>query len=289
MKKIALLLSLLLVVGLLPFGAAALQYNGFICDENDNGTLSLYGLDYSIASGEVVVPQQINGKAIVRISDNPFSYKQFITGVTLPSGVTEIADKAFYMCVGLEKIVIPESVKSIGDNCFNLCESLKEITIPGSVESLGGEMFVGCKNLETAYIYSSEASLGENFFDGCESLKSIYLSKGVTAVCVSAIENCPSLTDIYCQGSAENTVLEDAILENKSITVHYEYDYEGFPKDDNTSEELTGNSPETSAQTSTDAGDNGDGGVLIYILVAAGIVAVVGGAAVIKKRKTNEE
>lgn len=283
MKKIALLLTLLLIVGLLPFGATALQYNGFICDENDDGNLSLYGLDYSIASGEVVVPQQINGKSIVRISDNPFSYKQFITGVTLPSGVTEIADKAFYMCVGLEKIVIPESVKSIGDNCFNLCESIKEITIPAGVESTGKEMFVGCKNLEIAYIYSSDTTLEENFFDGCESLKSIYLSDGVSAVSASAVENCTSLTDIYCQGSAEDTVLDDAILENKSITVHYEYDYDGFPKKADNSEELTHNVGVTSANTSTDASEKGDGNALVYVFVALGVLAVV--AAVIIKRK----
>lgn len=282
MKKTALLLSLVLIITALGIGASALISNGFECKENDDGTLTLDRLEYSIASGEVTVPESINGRNITRIGINPFSYKQFITGVTLPSTIDVIADKAFYMCVGLEKIVVPEGVESVGDNCFNLCEALEEITLPRSAKSIGKELFTDCKALKTAYIYCEGAALGDDFFLGCESLESIYLSKDVKSLSASAVESCSALTDIYCQGTAEDTLIDDSI---EGITVHYEYEYEEFPVD--IPEENTEDA--SSEVTEASSGDNSDGekgSSAKYILIAAGIAVIAGAsAAVIKKKK----
>lgn len=208
MKKVALILSAVLLLCMLSVSASAITYNGFICDEKQDGSLILTGLEYEIASGDIVVPEDIMGKKITAVGMNVFSYKQFITGVTLPSTVTEIADGAFNMCVGLEQIVIP-----------------------AGVEKLGTKMFRDCKGLKTAYIYGKDVSIGEDFFLGCDKLEEIYISDGIKSVAESAIAECSALTDIYCQGSAEETVLDGSILEKSGINVHYEYEYEGFPKE----------------------------------------------------------
>ena len=272
MKKTALILCVaLLLAAMLPFGASAYQYNGFIYSENADGTVTIEGLDYYIAKGDIVVPEAINGKTVSRIGSDVFSYKQFITSVTLPSGVTEIADNAFYMCVGLEKVVIPERVISIGENCFALCESLTEVTIPYSAKTIGDKMFTDCKNLRTAYIYSDGAALDEGFFSGCESLEALYLSKGVRSVASEAISDCSALKDIYCQAAEADIAFTGNIIEENGITVHYEYDYDGFPKE------------------ITDSGNPADDvSITKVILILLAIIAVIGGVAavIIIKRKS---
>ena len=55
------------------------------------------------------------------------------TELTLPSGITEIYQYAFYNCIGLTSIAIPVSVKSIGDYAFSGCSSLTSITYQGTV------------------------------------------------------------------------------------------------------------------------------------------------------------
>ena len=274
MKKTALILCVaLLFAAMLPLGASAYQYNGFIYSESGNGTVTIEGLDYYIAKGDIVVPETIDGKAVTRIGSEVFSYKQFITSVTLPSGVTEIADNAFYMCVGLEKVIIPEGVTSIGESCFALCESLTEVTIPYSAKAIGGKMFTDCKNLTTAYIYSDGAALGKDFFSGCESLEALYLSKGVSSVASEAISDCTVLKDIYCQAAEADITFTGKIIEENGITVHYEYDYEGFPKE------------QTAANNSDNPADDGSITKVIFTFLA--LVAVIGAAAVIIiKRKS---
>ena len=253
MKKVALILSVVLLLCALTASASALTYNGFICDESGGSGLKLTGLEYAIASGDVVVPEEVGGKKITAIGMNVFSYKQFITSVTLPSTVTEIADGAFNMCVGLEEIVIP-----------------------AGVTSLGAKMFRDCTSLKTAYIYGEGVSLGENFFLGCEKLEAIYLSDGIKAVAESAIAECTALTDIYCQGAKGSVEFEGDALEKLGVRVHYEYDYEGFPK------EL----PEETATDSADGTDSASQQKKPEVIIAVvAVLALAGGAVLVIRRK----
>ena len=47
--------------------------------------------------------------------------------LTIPEGVEEIGDGAFYGCTYLEDMVLPSSIRAIGDNCFALCSKLTKI------------------------------------------------------------------------------------------------------------------------------------------------------------------
>ena len=50
--------------------------------------------------------------------------------VTIPNGVTEIGEEAFYDCSSLTSINIPDGVTRIGDDPFADCLSLEELVIP---------------------------------------------------------------------------------------------------------------------------------------------------------------
>ena len=62
--------------------------------------------------------------------------------VQLPSGVTGLADKCFYVCSSLSSINIPEGVTSIGAYCFYGCTSLILATVlPAIPPTLGIKVF----------------------------------------------------------------------------------------------------------------------------------------------------
>ena len=52
---------------------------------------------------------------------------------TIPTGVTNIDEYAFYSCSRLESVVIPESITNIETGAFCNCRNLTSINIPDSV------------------------------------------------------------------------------------------------------------------------------------------------------------
>src|ERR1035437_9972953 len=60
---------------------------------------------------------------------------------TIPNGVTNIGDAAFYDCASLTNITAPSSVTSIGESVFAYCLALTGLCLPGNAPSLGYDAF----------------------------------------------------------------------------------------------------------------------------------------------------
>lgn len=71
----------------------------------------------------LVIPDKIDGKPVTAIADSAFASTD-LTGVSLPSGLTEIGWFAFSGCVYLMNVSIPVSVESIGYDAFGNCPKL---------------------------------------------------------------------------------------------------------------------------------------------------------------------
>ena len=69
------------------------------------------------------------------------------TTITIPAGVTGIADSAFCANHNLTTVMIPDSVVSIGGSAFSLCQNLTIVMIPDSVVSIGVDSFKYCNKL----------------------------------------------------------------------------------------------------------------------------------------------
>lgn len=86
--------------------------------------------------------------------------------MTLPQGLTAIADELFSGCTGLREVNIPQSVTAIGENAFKGCKALAVTSIPDGVKTIGKEAFVSCAAVEELTIPASVESIGKNAFDG---------------------------------------------------------------------------------------------------------------------------
>lgn len=73
------------------------------------------------------------------------------SAVTIPDGITEISEKAFYG-LNLTSLVIPSSVNKIGDNAFNKCNNIKSVTVYPDVAPtlLGSTVFSSLIKLRKA-------------------------------------------------------------------------------------------------------------------------------------------
>ena len=104
-----------------------------------------------------------------------------ITSVTIPDGVTEIPDKAFWNYHSnynsLATINIPNSVTTIGQSAIKNCKSLKSITIPDSVTTIENAAFSDCTSLESITIPNGVTTIGNQAFECCTSLTSVTFEK----------------------------------------------------------------------------------------------------------------
>lgn len=104
----------------------------------------------------LAIPAEIDGMPVVEIGQWAFFwYYTELKSVTIPEGVTNIAEGAFSSCRALKRVVIPESVKSIGSRygwyAFSNCSSLDEVVFMGDVGNIDmnvTEVFMGTPWLE---------------------------------------------------------------------------------------------------------------------------------------------
>ena len=87
-----------------------------------------------------------------------YAYKDAITSVSFPEGITTIGAYAFVNCdnAAFTTVTIPEGVITLGVNAFYNCDGIQEITIPSTVTTIEVGAIYDCKavNSITSYIAS---------------------------------------------------------------------------------------------------------------------------------------
>ena len=95
--------------------------------------------------------------------------------LTIPNGMTKIAESAFTECeFPATKVVLPRQLETIGNRAFSGCTSLTDVDFTDSGKSrlsIGDYAFEGCTGLTSVYFPACVASVGKGAFANCTNLK----------------------------------------------------------------------------------------------------------------------
>lgn len=186
-------------------------------------SIDYYAFDYCTNLTTVVSPVWANFNScpvtevtipygVTAIADNAFN-SCALSRINIPSGVTSIGAWAFSNCYNLNELTIPDGVVSIGDGAFSGSGNLTKIRIPGSVTSVGSSIFMGCNGLTSAGPIESGSSIefgwtdripGNTFAGFRDVFKRVTIPSGITIIGENAFSQCSGLTSLDIPESVLN-------------------------------------------------------------------------------------
>ena len=169
--------------------------------------------DYRESITVIVLPE-----GLTCVGNYAFYECEYVKTVEIPESVTYIGSDAFSDCSKLTSVTIPEGVTSIGGSAFCMCDSLTSVTIPGSVSSIGGQAFRFCSRLTSVTIPEGVSSIEYYAFSGCTSLISVTIPSTVTNIDYAPFADCQALSEIMVSEENESFRVEDGILYDSELT-----------------------------------------------------------------------
>ncbi|MBQ8514726.1 MAG: leucine-rich repeat protein [Ruminococcus sp.] len=140
------------------------------------------------------------------------------TTFTVPAGVIDIYDGAFFQCMNLQYVELPEGLLTIGAGAFDYCSGLTAVVIPESVTNIMSTAFADCTALERVTFVGAENEtdgegealvIQDHAFYACDSLMEVVLPKRVSEIGEYAF-GCTEVKD--SSGNAIPTAVEGFML-----------------------------------------------------------------------------
>ena len=173
----------------------------------------LYSKDYTTLIHCPAAKTSINfHSGVTTIAQKAF-YCTSLTSVNVPEGVTELGNQAFYHYFtvrsgNLTSVSLPSSLRTIGTECFSH-QRINSITIPEGVETIPHSCFKGCYRLKSVTLPSTINTLGDDAFEGT-ALTTISVPEGPTIIPEGIFRYCTDLTYISFPSTATR-------IENEAI------------------------------------------------------------------------
>lgn len=122
-----------------------------------------------------------------------YSFRQEITSVVLPSGLTSVGSHAFYGCEQLTVLDLPENVRSVGEYAFAGCRQMQLLDLGSSLETIGTGAFYSCRAIAALRLPGTLKTIGSEAFYDCTGITTLTLPSSVTDVGSAAFAYCTGL------------------------------------------------------------------------------------------------
>lgn len=156
----------------------------------------------------------VTDSSIVHIITNNV-YQRYLgndSTVTIPAGVTKIADRAFNGFYHVKKVILGADVTHIDTYAFNTCKGLEEVdftaatgltsigsyaffgsgikkvTLPANI-TYGTDVFTNCRNLSEVKLSSTMKTIPTRMFMHCVALETLVIPEGVERIGLNCFYN----------------------------------------------------------------------------------------------------
>ncbi len=160
-----------------------------------NGGIEIVGLVDGDFSGELHIPEEIDGKRVTSIGFEAFASSS------------------------VEVVYLPDTVENIYGYAFFGCENLREVYMSDNVTYMGTSIFRNCQNLEYVKMSEKLVYIDIYSFSNCTSLKMIKIPASVNNIDVTAFYACENLNEVYFEDPHGWSVSSSYEQDAKAIAV----------------------------------------------------------------------
>lgn len=198
MKKriflIFLSISLLFMLGIAVSAATAANFTYSVNSDGVSVTITGYTGEQS---GDLVIPDTLDGYTVTAIGDSAFYHNFGFTGtLKLPENLTLIGNYAFLGCRFTGELILPSTLYSIGTSAFEDCKWFTDsLVIPDSVISIERKAFWRCSGFTGSLKLSNNlTSIGNNAFEYCNGLTGdLIIPDSLTTIAPYAFAYCSQM------------------------------------------------------------------------------------------------
>ena len=207
-----------------PYTSDLMSNGDYIYEILDGGTLKIKS--YGGTGGDIIIPQEIDGKSVTVIDKNVFRKNTEITSVVLPETLEQIDNCAFQYCTNLAYVEVPNSLYKVGTNTFsdtawydnqpdgvvylgNVAYKYKgempedtTIELMQGTTGIAGSAFYEQENLSHVIIPSTVKTIEWGAFKSTGLLELI-VPDGVTNIDIFAFDGCKRIRNIYLPDSVK--------------------------------------------------------------------------------------
>ena len=155
--------------------------------------------------------------SVTNISDFAFSGSDYLTTVTIPEGVRYIGRQAFSSCTNLTELTLPKGIE-VGDSAFFRCTSLASVNISGTVvtrRKLAMKAGFSRGLLSAASSDPEATTVGDYAFLGCGNLQNLKIGSKVEDIGGGAFSGCTRLNVIDIEEGNDNFMSVDGLFLTK--------------------------------------------------------------------------
>lgn len=167
---------------------------------------------YLGGSVRVTVPE-----GVTEIAEHAFAMRGSILEVSLPKSLSRLGAETFHFCESLHRVTFSGGgVREIPDGCFRQCRALESVTLPPRLRRIGKEAFRSCRNLRHVCFPETLEEIGDAAFYLCESLVEASLPEGLLRIGAQAFIACEELKSLHLPTSLSSIGVE-AFAETPSL------------------------------------------------------------------------
>ena len=182
-------------------------------------------------TGNITIPS-----GVTSIAQCAFYRNTSLTSVTMANTITTIGDLAYYKCSNLTNVTLSTELISIRNQTFQQCNKLISVAIPNKVTTINGYAFEHCTSMTTITIPSSIITISHDVFGWCSSLEFVTLGTNFNAsICLSdstkfSRDTIMAMINAYANASGKTLTIgaanlaklsteDKAVASNKGLTL----------------------------------------------------------------------